>query len=217
MTEQQKKYLMIGLGILLASYVIRSAVVSRNQAIAYQTAQARRIALAQQIAEAKAKQALEANHDSIGRNAVPGAPSSRIAPRNASPFEGVWAAETAIEGRGRCHFSIEIRAKGAADAKEFSAFPSMTCMSRGPLAGTPNRITPQVTVNNLNPEASVLQGTLQEDGSIAFTLQRVIGADSHGCSIDSVTITRFGNEQLGAEYHESGCAGGSLIVRKRQV
>jgi hypothetical protein len=64
-----------------------------------------------------------------------------------------------------------------------------------------------------NPEAATFTGTT-EDGIIKFKVATLIGADSHGCSPITFTAMPFGIGQIVGEWKEATCDGGHTIMQR---
>lgn len=61
--------------------------------------------------------------------------------------------------------------------------------------------------------SAVLTG-VSEKGSVLFTLDKAIGKTPDGCSIEGMTVTPFGVDQLSAEWKDTSCKGGQILLRK---
>ena len=205
MTTQQKRLLLIVLGVLVASYLVRSVVGTMSQrAYVQQVMQQRQAAALQRQAQAAAH-AADAE-DAPVKPAVP--PPVKAVPK--SSFDGIWTGQTAIENRGTCNLRFEIREKTPG---QFSGFMTLACQGRGPLAPGGRRGTAEFALNVMNPEAAVLSGALQND-AIEFHVDKVVGADTHGCAPSSVSITAFGVDRVAAQWHEEACEGGHMELRR---
>ena len=153
----------------------------------------------------------------LGNLPAPGAAPSTApnAPVVSDPsFErvtGIW------EGGGpvppnMCTLKLEIRPKEGDPAK-LAGFPVLNCFPitmprfRGPDAQ-------QQLMARFAPMSSVLSG-IAEKGSVQFTVDKVIGKTPDGCSIEGMTVTPFGVDQLSAEWKDNTCKGGQMLLRKK--
>jgi len=148
--------------------------------------------------------------DSAPRPVPPGANATQASDPSFDRVTGVW------EGGGpappnMCTLKLEIRPKEGDPAK-LAGFPVLTCF---PI--TMPRVRDAKAQQNLlarfSPMSSVLTGTA-EKGSVQFTVDKVIGKTSDGCSIQGMTVTPFGVDQLSAEWRDSACQGGQVLLKK---
>lgn len=148
---------------------------------------------------------------------APGAPAAGTPTAPAVPdpsFErvtGVW------EGIGNvppnsCTLKLEIRPKES-DTTKLAGFPVLNCFPLVPPLFR-GRDAQQQLMARFAPMSSVLSGTA-EKGSVEFIVDKVIGKTPDGCSIQGMTITPFGVDQLSAEWKDNTCKGGQILLRKR--
>lgn len=210
MTQKQRKVLLICIGVVVASYIVRNIVIGAMQ-IAYQQQ-----AMRQQRAKPKPKPAPPAEKKAPAppsiatRGKKPAAPKPIKAPP--SPFarvSGVWRGRVALDGRGNCDLKFELKEN---EPGHFAGYSTMTCTANGPLvAKKVNRRA--LALNRMDPEAAILSGVI-EKGSIEFHADKVVGTDSNGCAPTSFILTPFGANQLAAEWRENTCEGGHLVLRR---
>lgn len=199
MTKQNRKVLLICIGVVIASFVIRNVVIS-----AIQTARYRQAMLAAQ--QRKAQQPVAP-------------PVKAIEPQQAAPaqlppfpYPGVWAGSAAVEGKGLCDTRIEMR-DTENEPGHFTGDWSIACRPYGPLISRERASRGAGMFNRTNPEAAIFAGTFK-DGAMEFTLDKVMATDSEGCAPTSLTITPFGSGQLASEWQEGTCAGGHMMLHK---
>lgn len=202
MTKQNRKVLFICIGVLVGSFIVRNMVISAIQMAHYRqaviAAQQRK---AQQAAAQPPVKAPEPQH------AAPAPPPSFLYP-------GVWAGSAAIEGKGLCDTRIEMR-DIENQPGHFTGDWSMTCRPYGPLISRGRARRGAGMFNRTNPEAAIFAGTFK-DGTMQFTLDKVLATDSEGCSPTNLAITAFGSGQLASEWQEGeNCpAGGHMMLHK---
>lgn len=222
LTPQQRKMILICVAIVVASYVIHSAITfarqqeyMRQQFIRAQQQRAKAEAQAKAKAKAKAeKDAADKTAKATAAKAAPGAKTGQAAtkPPAPSPYAGIWTGRTAIDGRGTCTLHLELTDKPG-ESNHFTGFSSMVCNNAGPLVGKGAMSRKALALNRMDPEASILSGTLEKT-SVELTADKTVGADSNGCSTSSLSLTPFGKGRLAAEFKESTCQGGHMILRK---
>ena len=75
----------------------------------------------------------------------------------------------------------------------------------------------QGILSRLSPLSATLTGTAV-NGSIQFSVDRVIGRTVSGCAFTSFTVTPFGEDQVIAEWKEGDCPeppqGGQILLRR---
>jgi hypothetical protein len=222
LTPQQRKMILICLAVVVASYVIHSAITfARQQEYMRQQfirAQQQR-AKAQAQAKAKAKE--KAEKDAAARaakaaaaKAAPVGKTGQAAskPPAPSPYAGIWSGRTAIDGRGTCTLRLELTDKPG-ESNHFTGFSSMVCNDAGPLVGRGAMSRKALALNRMDPEAAILSGTLERT-SVELKTEKTVGADANGCAPVSFSLTPFGKGQLVAEFKEGTCSGGHMILRK---
>jgi len=227
MTAQQRKALLICLGIVVGSYIAHSIIITAMQMAYYQQQAARQQAIraAQQRAKAAAPHALAPQP----ATALP--PPSQATPTTASPagraaipakevsppspfarFQGIWRGRAALDGRGICDLKFELREKPD-EPGNFSGYSTMTCSAVGALMPSKQVSVKEQTLNVMDPEAAIFTGK-PENGSLQFHVDKTVGTDSNGCAPTAFTLTPFGGNQLAAEWHEATCRGGHMILVK---
>jgi hypothetical protein len=210
MTKQQQKALLIGGVIVVSSYIVRSIVNSAMQ-LAYSQQQAAR---QRQQAQNKAKQKEQPKPETkkTAPNANKAQPPARPKPPAPSPYAGIWTGRTGIDGRGVCTLHLELMDKPG-ESGRFTGFSSVVCNHAGPLVskGAVNRKAQ--ALNRMDPEAAILSGTLEKT-SVELTTEKTVGADTNGCATSAISLTPFGKNQLAAEWKETSCSGGHMVLRK---
>jgi hypothetical protein len=213
MASKQRKLLMICIGVIVASYIVRSVVIGVLQMRYYQQ---QAIRAAQQKAKAKptpippAVKAPAPPRIAARPKATPPSRPPKPQPSPYAKLSGIWQGRAAIDGRGICDVKFELREKESFG--HFSGYSTMTCTAAGPLVG--KRLNPRLlTLNRMDPEAAILSGRM-ESGSILFHADKTVGADANGCAVTSFSLTPFGSNQLAAEWQEQTCAGGHTLLRK---
>jgi hypothetical protein len=200
MSKQQRKILLICIGVIIASFVIRNVVIS-----AIQMANYRRAVLAAQQRKAQQQPAPPA--------AIPTPQPQPTVPEPAPfPYPGVWAGSAAVEGKGLCDSRIEMRDKPETPG-QFTGDWSMACRPYRPLISQERARLGPGMLNRLTPEAAIFTGTFK-DGAMQFTRDKVLAADSEGCAPTSLTITPFGTGQLASEWEEGNCPGGHMMLHR---
>jgi hypothetical protein len=209
MERKNLKALMICLAIFLTLYVIRNMVLNQMR-------------LQQQIAFMRAQQmraAKPAPKPVVPAKPIPLKPAPRVIPiPPAQPkpkplppvvkYDGLWGGQVALDGRGVCFLRMELKE----DDGKYTGFPAMTCNGVGPLLPRVNQRTR--ALNQMDPESAILSGRL-ERGTIDLHLDKTIGSDSNGCSLNSLSLTPFGSAQLAAEWTEpEPCQGGHMLMRR---
>jgi hypothetical protein len=126
----------------------------------------------------------------------------------AANFLGTWQGHANLIKQGSCFLNLEIRRK---PGEKFSGFPALICM---PDNGPP--VPAAVALARLNPETAILSGELQQDGSIAFKVEKLTSTSESGCGMTGFTLTFFGEQKLAAQWTDS-CGGSAqmLLVKSR--
>jgi hypothetical protein len=207
MDRKQRNFLLLCGGIVLAYYVERSCEESARQAAYYRQMAIR---AAQQRARAKATPAPPPRASSTGAGHGAPAPSPAGAATQSGPLSGVWQGRTAITGRGLCTLRIELHEN---EPGHFQGYSTLACTNYGPLMAPEGRGNAAGTLNRMNPAEAILSGAM-EDGSLRFHVDNTIGTNSNGCGATSFTLTPFGTNQLAAQWEETGCQGGHVILQK---
>jgi hypothetical protein len=197
MTKQNRKVLLICIGVIIGSFVIRNVVISAIQMAHYRQA----ILAAQQR---KAQQAVAPPPVKPAKPAAPVPPPF--------PYPGVWSGSAAIEGKGLCDTRVEMRTIEA-QREHFAADWSMTCRPYSPLISQQRAKRGAGMFNRTNPEAAIFAGTFKDE-TMQFTLDKVLATDSEGCAPTSLTITPFGSGQLASEWQEGTCPGGHMMLHR---
>jgi len=201
MNPKQKKFLWIA-GIAVAVFYFAPTFINS----------ARRAAFIRQQQEA-------------ARMAKPPAPQSSPLPaagdasNNSASFEnllGVWQGIGPLPGQGFCNLKLELR-KNTLQPERFSGFPVLVCMPVVP--GSVQRgVTGQsLVLPQMSPLSAVLTGTAK-DGSIVFSVDKVIGRTANGCALTSLSVTPFGTDQIAVEWQEGNCGTeqqpGQILLRR---
>ena len=222
MTAQQRKTLWVSVIVIVGLYITRSIIDSvmadvnyhqwALQAAARQATQGLRKTEPKAPPKAPTKVAA-AVPPSVAKQAsatVPIVPAAAPAiPSEFSKLVGIWRGHVALIGRGECDLRFELRPKQ--DPGKFVGYSSFTCVAAGPLIAKANNGT--AILNRTNPEAAILSGAI-EKGSLRFTVDKVVGADSNGCSPSSFALTPFGVDRLAADWEEPNCSGGHLVLAR---
>ena len=214
MTKQQRKTVLVIVGIVIASYIVRSIVISAMQ-MAYHQQQAIRAAQRQQ---AKPKPAPHKAPPGVSASkaAAPAKPIRRTAPARSPStsgnFPGIWVGRAALSGKGICDLRFELREKQD-EPDHFMGYSALTCRAFAPLVGKDRTTAAARALNRVDPEAAILSGTV-EKGSFEFKADKVVGTDSNGCAPTSFSLTPFGANLLAADWQEGACVGGHMILHK---
>jgi hypothetical protein len=228
MTPKNRKTLVICIGIIVALYITRSMITSGAQLAYYQRA-------LQQASQQKAKPSplppvkppepvtppaapLPATTAPapVAATAIPPVtpePAPVVAPTippELTGLEGIWRGRTALKGRGICDLKFELADKEG-DPGKLSGYSALTCNDAGALVSKGNGA--REAFDRFSPEAAILTGT-PDNGTIKFTLDKVVGTDANGYAPKSFALTPFGKGQLDAEWLEEKCSGGHIILRK---
>ncbi len=198
-TQQKQRLLWIGgLTLAVAYYVVPSMINASRQA-AYQREMAARAAAA-----AKAKAA----------NPLPASGATAALPAEVNQVFGVWQGAAPLP-TGMCNLRLELRRK-ADNPAQVAGFPVLICTSILPIL--PGQVTPatqQAMMAKLTPISAVLTGTLAGDSnSLQFSVDKVTGTSVNGCALTSLTVTPFGVDMIAAEWQESTCEGGHLLLKR---
>ena len=192
-TSKQKRWLWIG-GILLAAWYFGLPIINSYR---------RAIAARQEAAAKAAKQASPLP--------APGAASAG-ASASLDALVGIWQGGAPLPA-GMCGLKLELRKKPG-DADHFAGYPVLGCM---PIPGNPTGRALGTEAEQMlaaaSPMSAVLTGTVQ-NGSIQFTVDKVIGKTLGGCEMTAFTVTPFGSDQLVAEWQEGSCPGAHLLLKR---
>jgi hypothetical protein len=203
MTKQQQKLLLIIPVIIISSYVVKSIVATALQVMFYQPPRPRPKAPLKTPPKALAP---------VAKAVVPqpSPPPVKTAPPDPwFRFLGLWHGQGALDGRGICDLHFEIR-KGP-EPGVFLGFSSFSCASSQALMGREGGDPRNALMNRMNPNAAILTGTVK-DGAFHFKADKDIGADVHGCTVTSFTLTPFGAYKLAAEWEAGKCQGGNMLL-----
>jgi hypothetical protein len=137
----------------------------------------------------------QAFHQAQRPQQPPATPATLGIPMNR--LTGIWEGKGPIEGRGNCGLRFEMRQ--AQQAGHFSGFFTLTCQLRS--------AAPPI------PATAILSGAA-EKGSFQFHVDKVVGPDASGCAPSAFTLTPFGSSQLAAEWQETTCGGGHLMLQR---
>jgi len=213
MEPKHRKILLICVAIFIGSYIVRSLVFSVMQ-MAYYRQQA--IHAAQLRMAPKPKPVPTAPSTPVPapiKPVDPVKPPIPVPPSFAARmFSGIWSGRTALPGRGLCTLHLEIHEEPD-KPDHFSGFSKLTCDGMQALSSS-QRARPSAKITNLyDPEAAVLEGTLQ-GGAINFEPTQVIGTDTGGCAPSSMIVTGFGAFQIASTWEEPKCSGGHVLMRR---
>jgi hypothetical protein len=70
-----------------------------------------------------------------------------------------------------------------------------------------------VSQDRIDPEAATFTGTT-DDAGITFKAATLIGTDSHGCAPTTFSIIPFGAGQIVGKWSEAHCPGGHMIMQR---
>jgi hypothetical protein len=126
---------------------------------------------------------------------------------------GTWQGGGPLPGHGMCSLKFELRKKTDGPG-QFSGYPLLICMPLIPGSITHSGGNPQdALLAQYSPLSAVLTGT-PVNGSLQFTVDKVIGKGASGCALSSFTLTPFGADQLAAEWQEGTCQGGQILLKR---
>jgi len=211
MTKQHKKILLICIGIIVASYVVRSIVLGAMQA-AYIHQQAIRAAEQRANKKAADKARAEAKAAEAAKAPLPApaeAPKEPPIPEIFAKLPGIWHGRAALTGRGLCDMKLELK---STEPGNFQGYSSLSCLAVPALMSKEDRMNPKTgLLSRLTPDVAILAGTVK-DGAIQLNTEKAIGSDIHGCALDLLTLTPFATNQLAAEWQGDGCEGGRMVL-----
>ncbi len=207
LTKKQKKALLICLGLVVASYVVKWVMTAAQQA-----------AFLQRQAFIAAQMRAKAQADAARASKTPGPMPGTVAPgkpptivlTNLSNLEGMWMGSRIMNQCGLCALRLELRPiLGKPD--NYMGYSRLNC---APVPGVgPARFLPRPLRDNLNPVAIVLTGE-PEDGALHFTLDKTLVVPGDGCETSSFTVTPFGTNKIAVEWREGQCRGVQLLMDK---
>jgi hypothetical protein len=202
MNPKQKKFFWIA-GIVLAVVYFSPTFINSYRRAAYiRQIEAARIAKAQAIQKPSP---LPASGSAPGTES----PAAPIAPASFDNLLGVWQGVAPLPSRGMCNLKLELR-RGL-QLGTYSGFPVLVCIPvTQPVIrpGNPNQFLAQ-----MNPAAAVLTGTVK-DGGIDFHVDRIISKGASDCELTSFNVTPFGSDQIAAQWKESNCSGGQILLKR---
>ena len=203
MNPKQKKFLVVA-GIVLAIVYFAPSYINYQRRLAFVRAQ---------IAARQAKPSAGQSASPLPASGIPTAAAEAAAnpyaaanvPAQLDAMLGVWQGMAALPNRGMCTLKLEMRR--SLEPGQVSGFPLLVCM---PVtrSGNPNQLFAQMT-----PAAAVLTGTAQ-DGGLDFHVDRIISKGASNCELTSLTVTPFGSDQLAAEWKETACDGGQILLSR---
>jgi hypothetical protein len=145
------------------------------------------------------------------QNGAVGASSESSAALNT--LVGAWQGGAPLPPAGMCGLKLELRKK-TGEPDRFAGYPVLGCMPLpGSLTGGSSGTQAQQILAGASPMSAVLTGTVQ-NGSIQFTVDKVIGKTLGGCELTSFSVTPFGTDQLVAEWQEGTCPGAHLLLKR---
>jgi hypothetical protein len=134
------------------------------------------------------------------------------APEVFDKLSGIWQG-AALLPIGMCNMKLELRRKDG-DAAHFAAFPVLACMPAATrLAPPASQAAQQEVWAALTPASAVLTGA-PANGSLQFTVDKVVGKTLAGCEITGLTVTPFGRDMIAVQWQEGTCQGGQVLLRR---
>jgi hypothetical protein len=189
MNPKQKKFLLVAGIVLAVVYFAPSLINSARRAAYMRQIEAARIAKAQAPAKSSP----------LPASTVPAIPTQ---------FEsllGVWQG-AGPQGQVGCNLRLELR-RNFTDPSHFTGFPVLACTPFvSPFNRNPAQAQTALTAA-FTPMTAVLTGTVQ-NGTIQFTVDKVIGKTPNGCAMTSFTVTPYGNDVIAAEWQDGLCQSG---------
>jgi hypothetical protein len=128
-------------------------------------------------------------------------------------YGGIWAGDALMPDQSRCTIRLEIRLSDEVPQK-LKGYESKSCVPLQPLAG--GRLSKGSiadVIRATSPVSAVMTGSAHQ-GGIRFSVDQTIGTAGDGCVLTSFTITDFGQGQVQAEWQESTCPSGRMLLRK---
>jgi hypothetical protein len=125
---------------------------------------------------------------------------------------GIWQGVGPLPGRDVCNLKLEMRRK-TDEPSRISGFPVLVCAPILPGFVRRGKSSENFTLPELSPVSAVLSG-IPQNGSIQFSVDKVIGTTGSGCALTSLTVTPFGTDQIAAQWQEGTCQGGRILLRK---
>jgi hypothetical protein len=206
MNPKQKKFLLVAGIVLAVVYFAPTFVNSYRRAAYIQQLQAARIA---KRPAAQKGSPLPASGNSPGAATGGGETFAAPSPASFDGLLGVWQGVAPLPSRGMCNLKLELR-RGPQPGT-YSGFPVLVCIPvTQPVIrpGNPNQFLTQ-----MNPAAAVLTGTVK-DGGIDFHVDRIISKGASDCELTGFNVTPFGSDQIAAQWKESNCPGGQILLKR---
>ena len=200
LTKQQQRAILIGGGVIIASFVIHYVVTSAREMALRQQAMRQ----AQLRAQAAPKPA-------------PAPPKKFVNPflTTVNNLHGFWVGRGMLNTRGMCTLKLEL--EDVPDSPgHYNGYSTLGCQpipAMFRMGGA--RITPQDVRNMQNPKALLLTGE-PKDNVIVFTINKTVVGEAGACEANSFTVTPFGTNQIAANWTEGACAGGQLLLVRGQ-
>jgi hypothetical protein len=212
MNPKQKKFLWLA-GIVVAVFYFAPSILNSIRYAALIRAQNEARLARAQAAKPSAGQGaspLPASGSAPGASS-PGTDTSAAssAPASFDGLLGVWQGVAPLPSRGMCNLKLELR-RGL-QLGTYSGFPVLVCIPvTQPVIrpGNPNQFLTQ-----MNPAAAVLTGTVK-DGGIDFHVDRIISKGASDCELTGFNVTPFGSDQIAAQWKESNCSGGQILLKR---
>jgi len=200
MNPKTKKLLLIGVAIVIGSYVARSFVTSYQRMVYARQQMIQRQAIQQQQ---KAERAAPANDTAEAKLA-----------KEAEAFgnlSGVWEGRGPTPSRGICNLRLELK---QGDPGHYTGYSRFSCIPVQSMLGAPKDANTMASLmTNMTPDAAILTGTV-EKGTIHLHTDKTIGTDINGCSVSELSLTPFGASAIAGEWKEGTCQGGSLMMQR---
>jgi hypothetical protein len=201
MNPKQKKLFWIA-GIALAVVYFAPTFINSYRRAAY----IRQMEAARMAKAPAAQKSLPPASGSAAGTESSAAPSAPVSFDN---LLGVWQGVAPLPARGMCNLKLELR-RGLQPGT-YSGFPVLVCIPvTQPVIrpGNPNQFLTQ-----MNPAAAVLTGTAK-DGGIDFHVDRIISKGASDCELTSFNVTPFGSDQIAAQWKETACPGGQILLKR---
>jgi hypothetical protein len=204
MTPKNRKILLICLGIVAASFIVRSAVEAVMR-IEYNRRQA-----AIRAQKAKKPSPMPPPDDMLYTFRT-----NPVQPKPVSPTQimGAWEGKAVLEPRGICDLRLEIK---ASEDGAFSGFSTFSCISvrRPQSLYYANPLSLQGKIAEVMRQDSAILTGKAEGNSIHFALAQAIGANINGCAVTSLTTTSFGTNRLAVEWKDGKCPDASALLQR---
>jgi hypothetical protein len=201
LTKQQQKALLICLGVIVASYVVRWLYASAQELANRQ----KQINLAQQRAKAAPR---------VPTTSAPAKPSRPVSPfvTTLSNLSGFWKGQNLVAGQGFCTLGLELRELET--PANYTAYSTLSCMAPPSLWGLKGgQLLPPRMRDEMLPTAITLQGT-PENGAIRFQVDKTVVSPMSGCATTSFMVTPFGTNRIAAQWREGLCQGGQILMAR---